>query len=159
MITYLIDAEGRIARRFAGLEHRAKTLVAAIVAAADEPPPRAPAVSEPMSARRVDGIAMSSVPSIKGSVFSGVVEDVNKLLQSGLASRREAKRWLQPQDFALLEEPVVITRWYDIEDYTAHERAAARRRRRRLEQVSAHRSGARRRIACSRPASTRSSST
>ena len=29
---------------------------------------------------------MSSVPSIKGSVFSGVVEDVNKLLQSGLCS-------------------------------------------------------------------------
>ena len=60
---------------------------------------------------------MSSVPSIKGSVFSGVVEDVNKLLQSGLASRREAKRWLQPEDFALLDVPVVITRWYDIRSY------------------------------------------
>ncbi|MGH7286909.1 MAG: SCO family protein [Myxococcota bacterium] len=34
VITYLIDAEGRIARRFAGLEHRAKTLVAAIAAVA-----------------------------------------------------------------------------------------------------------------------------
>ena len=60
---------------------------------------------------------MSSIPSIKGSVFSGVVEDVNKLLQSGLASRREAKRWLQPEDFALLDQPVVITRWYDIRSY------------------------------------------
>ena len=60
---------------------------------------------------------MSSIPSIKGSVFSGVVEDVNKLLQSGLASRREAKRWLQPEDFALLDQPVVITRWYDIRHY------------------------------------------
>jgi protein SCO1/2 len=34
VITYLIDAEGRIARRFAGLEHRAETLVAAIAAVA-----------------------------------------------------------------------------------------------------------------------------
>jgi len=61
---------------------------------------------------------MSSVPSIKGSVFSGVVEDVNKLLQSGLASRREATRWLEPEDIALLDVPVVITRWYDIKSYT-----------------------------------------
>jgi len=34
VITYLIDTEGRIARRFAGLEHRAETLVAAIAAVA-----------------------------------------------------------------------------------------------------------------------------
>jgi hypothetical protein len=61
---------------------------------------------------------MGSIPSIKGSVFSGVVEDVKKLLESGLASSREAIRWLQPQDFALLDEPVVITRWYDIKSYT-----------------------------------------
>ncbi len=34
VITYLIDADGRIARRFAGLEHRAETLVAALAAVA-----------------------------------------------------------------------------------------------------------------------------
>ncbi len=34
VITYLIDAEGRITRRFAGLEHRAESLVAAIAAVA-----------------------------------------------------------------------------------------------------------------------------
>jgi protein SCO1/2 len=34
VITYVIDAEGRIARRFAGLEHRADTLLAAIAAVA-----------------------------------------------------------------------------------------------------------------------------
>jgi protein SCO1/2 len=34
VITYLIDAEGRIARRFAGLEHRAETLAAALEAVA-----------------------------------------------------------------------------------------------------------------------------
>jgi protein SCO1/2 len=34
VITYLIDAEGKVARRFAGLEHRAETLVAALEAVA-----------------------------------------------------------------------------------------------------------------------------
>jgi protein SCO1/2 len=34
VITYLIDAEGRVARRFAGLEHRADALVAALGAVA-----------------------------------------------------------------------------------------------------------------------------
>ena len=34
VITYVIDADGRIARRFAGLENRAETLIAAIEAAA-----------------------------------------------------------------------------------------------------------------------------
>jgi protein SCO1/2 len=34
VITYLIDPEGRVARRFAGLEHRAETLVDAITAVA-----------------------------------------------------------------------------------------------------------------------------
>jgi len=34
VITYLIDAEGRIARRFGGLEHRAETLVSALGAVA-----------------------------------------------------------------------------------------------------------------------------
>jgi len=60
---------------------------------------------------------MSSVPSIKGSVFSGVVDDVKKLLASGRASRRDAARWLQPGDFALLETPIVISSWYDIQAY------------------------------------------
>ena len=36
VITYLIDGQGRIVRRFAGLEHRAETLVAAL-AAVDRP--------------------------------------------------------------------------------------------------------------------------
>jgi protein SCO1/2 len=34
VITYLIDAEGNVARRFAGLEHRAETLLAALEAVA-----------------------------------------------------------------------------------------------------------------------------
>jgi hypothetical protein len=61
---------------------------------------------------------MGAVPSIKGSILCGVVEDVNKLLQSGLASRREAKRWLEPEDFRQLDEPVVVSQWYDLKIYT-----------------------------------------
>jgi hypothetical protein len=61
---------------------------------------------------------MSPLPSIKGSVFAGVAEDVQKLLGSGRASRADAARWLQPGDLALLEAPVVITRWYEIGVYT-----------------------------------------
>jgi protein SCO1/2 len=34
VVTYLIDADGRVARRFAGLEHRPETLVAALAAVA-----------------------------------------------------------------------------------------------------------------------------
>jgi hypothetical protein len=61
---------------------------------------------------------MSARPSIKGSVFAGVVEEVKKLLASGGASRAQAARWLVPGDFALLEAPVVITDWYEIAAYT-----------------------------------------
>jgi hypothetical protein len=61
---------------------------------------------------------MASLPSIKGSVFAGVVDDVKKLLESGRASRQDAGRWLRPADFALLEAPVVISSWYDIHAYT-----------------------------------------
>jgi hypothetical protein len=61
---------------------------------------------------------MVARPSIKGSVFAGVVEEVKKLLASGRASRADAARFLVPPDFALLEEPIVITRWYEIDAYT-----------------------------------------
>jgi hypothetical protein len=61
---------------------------------------------------------MTARPSVKGSVFAGVVEEVKKLLASGKASRSDAARWLMPPDFALLEEPILITRWYEIDVYT-----------------------------------------
>lgn len=60
---------------------------------------------------------MASIPSIKGSVFSGVVEEVNKLLEGGSVSRKDAARWLETYDFAQLGQPVLITSWYDIRSY------------------------------------------
>jgi hypothetical protein len=60
---------------------------------------------------------MSARPSIKGSAFLKVVEDVAKLLDGRALSRPEAGRWLRPEDFELLEAEVVISRWYDIRSY------------------------------------------
>ena len=61
---------------------------------------------------------MPQLPSIKGSVFVGVVDDVKKLLESRRASRKDAARWLEPGDLALLDETIVISSWYDIRAYT-----------------------------------------
>jgi hypothetical protein len=60
---------------------------------------------------------MASIPSIKGSVFASVVEDVRKVASSGALSRQELSRWLDARDVALLDEPISISSWYDIESY------------------------------------------
>jgi hypothetical protein len=60
---------------------------------------------------------MPSLPAIKGSAFSKVVEDVAKLLARQALSESEAARWLAPEDFELLERGVVISSWYDIRSY------------------------------------------
>jgi hypothetical protein len=60
---------------------------------------------------------MAAIPSIKGSAFTKVVEDVGKLLDQQVLPRSEAERWLQPEDFALLGKEVVVSRWYDIRCY------------------------------------------
>lgn len=61
---------------------------------------------------------MSDAPSIKGSVFAGVVEDVNKSLARGAVSREELGRWLQPGDVELLGRKIMPADWYDIRAYT-----------------------------------------
>jgi hypothetical protein len=65
-----------------------------------------------MSLARSKGVASAA---IKGSAFIKVVEDVAKLLAG--RSRSEARRWLVPDDFALLDKGVVISSWYDIRAY------------------------------------------
>jgi hypothetical protein len=59
----------------------------------------------------------AAVPSIKGSVFSGVVEEVQKLLAGEAVSPREAARWLRPEDFACLDQAISVSSWYDIRSY------------------------------------------
>lgn len=60
---------------------------------------------------------MSAKPSIKGSVFAGVVEEVQKCLTSGKVEEREMERWLQPEDRALLDRKILVADWYDIQAY------------------------------------------
>jgi hypothetical protein len=60
---------------------------------------------------------MASVPSIKGSVFAGVVESVAKLVAGGEISREELARRLDPGDLALLDQKIAVSGWYDIRAY------------------------------------------
>lgn len=60
---------------------------------------------------------MSAVPSMKGSVMVGVVEDVAKLLARGEVSWRDLSRWLEPDDEALLEQQITVSSWIDIRIY------------------------------------------
>ena len=60
---------------------------------------------------------MSDSPSIKGSVFGAAVEDVNKLISGGGLTRAEARRWLEPADFELLDAVISVAAWYDIRGY------------------------------------------
>ncbi len=60
---------------------------------------------------------MSAVPSIKGSMFVSVMEDVNKLLARKTISRDELGRRLRPADLALLDETVLVSKWYPMESY------------------------------------------
>ena len=60
---------------------------------------------------------MSSGAAIKGSVFASVVEDVRKLLAGGALKRQELTRWLRAVDLGLLETPISVSGWYDIQSY------------------------------------------
>jgi hypothetical protein len=57
-------------------------------------------------------------PSIKGSVFTSVVEDVNKLVGDGAVSREELARRLAPADHDLLAAKIIVSDWYDVRSYT-----------------------------------------
>jgi len=61
---------------------------------------------------------LATTPSIKGSVFSAVVEDVNKLLEQQELSDAEIDRWIEPGDRKLLAASISISSWYDIRAYT-----------------------------------------
>jgi hypothetical protein len=61
---------------------------------------------------------MPLVPSVKGSVLVGVVEEVNKLLAQNTISRQEMTRWLTPEDIALLNQEIRVSEWYDVRALT-----------------------------------------
>lgn len=58
-----------------------------------------------------------AVPSIKGSVMAGVVEDVTKLVAQGEVSRAELARRLPACDMALLDQQILASQWYDVQSY------------------------------------------
>ena len=58
-----------------------------------------------------------SVPCIKGSVFSGVVEDVEHLVREGRISREKIEAKLGEEALAHLDESIQPSLWYPIESY------------------------------------------
>jgi hypothetical protein len=60
---------------------------------------------------------MTAVPSIKGSVFARVVEDVVNALDRAGLSRSDATKWLATGDLALLDQTIAVAGWYDIRCY------------------------------------------
>jgi hypothetical protein len=60
---------------------------------------------------------MTTVASIKGSVFVRAVEDIGKLVSAGSLSRSELQRRLPATDLALLNQPVSPSSWYDVQAY------------------------------------------
>jgi len=60
---------------------------------------------------------VSSVPSIKGSAFSFVVERTLKLVSAGEISRNELARRLPPDSLSIIDQPIHAIEWYDIRIY------------------------------------------
>jgi len=61
---------------------------------------------------------MASIPSIKGSIFAGVVDDVLRVIAQRKLSAEDLARWLEPQDVEMLDHEVGISEWFDITIYT-----------------------------------------
>jgi hypothetical protein len=59
------------------------------------------------------------VPSIKGSIFAVVVEELRQHLDAGRIPRAAAELALTPDDLALIEKKLLAGSWYPID---AHER-------------------------------------
>jgi hypothetical protein len=58
-----------------------------------------------------------AAPSIKGSVFAAIIEDVQKLLADKKVKREELSRWLKGNEPALIDQTVHAHEWYDIRFY------------------------------------------
>ena len=60
---------------------------------------------------------MASNPSIKGSSISSLVEDIAKLRDSGHIPQALLEERLTEGDRELLDQPVNVASWYDIQSY------------------------------------------
>ena len=56
-------------------------------------------------------------PSIKGSVFQGVIDDLAHLREQGRVSEEQIEAGLAAEDFAFLETQVNPAAWYPMESY------------------------------------------
>ena len=60
---------------------------------------------------------MPEVPSMKGSLISELSADVRKLIAGGKVPKAEVERRLTPEDLAILNSEIVVSRWYDVQFY------------------------------------------
>ncbi len=58
-----------------------------------------------------------AVPSIKGSAFQGVVEDLLRLLEAGALDRDTLEAALEAEDLRLIEQKVMPGLWYPLASY------------------------------------------
>ncbi len=58
-----------------------------------------------------------TIPSIKGTAFQSVVDDVQRLLAAGRLSREELEAQLTGEDLEILDAKVNPTAWYPIDTY------------------------------------------
>jgi hypothetical protein len=56
-------------------------------------------------------------PAIKGTLFSAVVDDLNRLVERGRISPEMLESRLEPRDIARLDEKINAASWYDIHSY------------------------------------------
>lgn len=67
---------------------------------------------------RVVSTNRERAPSVKGSAFQAVPEDLLGLLEAGVLSREELEARLEPRDLEILETKIQPSSWYPIETYT-----------------------------------------
>jgi hypothetical protein len=58
-----------------------------------------------------------AVPSIKGSIFKGVIDDLERVRAKGRISEEEIDARLAPEDLAFLEAEISPAAWYPLESY------------------------------------------
>lgn len=57
---------------------------------------------------------MPGVPSVKGAILAVAVKELRKLLDDGVLTAGHLGRWLHPEDLAIVEEPPLVSGWYDV---------------------------------------------